>query len=103
MQRFLSGRIRSIGFALKGAWLLVTTEHAIMAQLVLCSLFVVLGFRLDISAQDWINQTLVMALVLGMESLNTAIEKLADFVHEDHHEKIGFIKDVAAGAVTFAV
>jgi len=33
--------------------------------------------------------------------LNTAVEKLADFVHPDHHKKIGFVKDVSAGAVMF--
>ncbi|MDB4098259.1 diacylglycerol kinase, partial [Flavobacteriaceae bacterium] len=28
--------------------------------------------------------------------------KIADFIHPDHNNKIGFIKDVAAGAVFFA-
>ena len=28
--------------------------------------------------------------------------KIADFVHEENHPKIGFIKDVSAGAVAFA-
>jgi len=41
-------------------------------------------------------------LVLGIESLNTAVEKVADFVHPEYHERIGFIKDIAAGAVMFA-
>ena len=43
-------------------------------------------------------QTLAIGLVLVAESLNTGIEKLADFVHPDYHEKIGFIKDVSAGS-----
>jgi diacylglycerol kinase (ATP) len=42
-----------------------------------------------------------MAMVLGVESLNTAVEKIADFIHPDYNTKIGFIKDIAAGAVTF--
>ena len=33
---------------------------------------------------------------------NTAVEKIADFIHPDYHERIGFIKDIAAGAVFFA-
>jgi len=36
------------------------------------------------------------------EGLNTAVEKIADFIHPDFNDKIGFIKDIAAGAVTFA-
>jgi len=41
-------------------------------------------------------------LVLAVEGLNTAVEKTADFIHPDYHKKIGFIKDISAGAVTFA-
>ena len=39
---------------------------------------------------------------LVAEALNTAIEKVADFIHPDYHEKIGFIKDIAAGGPAFA-
>jgi diacylglycerol kinase (ATP) len=34
--------------------------------------------------------------------LNSAIEKVADFIHPDYNKKIGLIKDIAAGAVFFA-
>jgi len=47
-------------------------------------------------------QTLAIGLVLSIEGLNTAVEKIADFIHPDYHESIGFIKDIAAGAVFFA-
>ena len=47
-------------------------------------------------------QTLALGLVLSVESLNTAAEKIADFIHPDYHKRIGFIKDIAAGAVFFA-
>lgn len=102
MKSFLSGRLRSMKFALKGAFLLITTEHSIMAQLATSCVVVGLGFYFDISKQDWINQTLVMAMVLSIESLNTAVEKIADFIHPEYNSKIGFIKDIAAGAVTFS-
>ena len=51
---------------------------------------------------EWILQLLSIGLVLSIEGLNTAVEKVADFIHPEYHEKIGDIKDVAAGAVTFA-
>ena len=47
-------------------------------------------------------QILAIGLVLAVEGLNTAVEKIADFIHPEFHEKIGFIKDIAAGAVFFA-
>ena len=42
---------------------------------------------------------MAIGLVLGIEGLNTAVEKIADFVQPEFDEKIGFIKDVSAGAV----
>ncbi|MFT6197739.1 MAG: diacylglycerol kinase (ATP) [Nonlabens sp.] len=36
---------------------------------------------------------------MGLEAMNTAAEAIADFIHPDFHEKIGRIKDIAAGAV----
>ena len=38
------------------------------------------------------------AMVLAVETLNTAIEMLCDHVHPGHDPRIGKIKDVAAGA-----
>ena len=42
---------------------------------------------------------LVCFAVLSAEMLNTAIEKICDFVHPDFSERIGLIKDISAGAV----
>jgi diacylglycerol kinase (ATP) len=47
-------------------------------------------------------QFFAIGLVLVAEALNTAVEKIADFIHPEYHEKIGFIKDIAAGASSFA-
>jgi len=99
---FIKGRLRSFKYAFRGSYLLLKTEHSIMAQVVIFSLLILIGFYVGISKQDWINQTLAMGLVLGIEGMNTAVEKLADFVHKEYHPKIGFIKDISAGAVTFA-
>ena len=102
MMLFIKGRLRSFKYAFKGSYLLLKTEHSIMAQALIFSIMIIIGFVVGISQQDWINQTLAMGLVLGIEGMNTAVEKLADFVHKENHPKIGFIKDISAGAVTFA-
>jgi diacylglycerol kinase (ATP) len=99
---FLKGRLRSIKFALKGMWLLLTTEDSIKAQFSLGVISIIIGFYFDISATEWMFQLIVIALVLVAESCNTAVEKMADFVHPEFHKKIGFIKDIAAGAPSFA-
>jgi diacylglycerol kinase (ATP) len=102
MSGFLIGRIKSIKYAVKGFFLLLTTENAIKSQVFFALIFTVLGIYFDISRVDWALQFLAIGLVLSVESLNTAVEKVCDFIHPDHHPKIGFIKDVASGAVTFA-
>lgn len=101
-QSFLVNRLKSVGFACKGALLLLKTESSIQIQFVLAILMTIAGFYFDISSTEWILQILVIGLVLSIEGLNTAIEEIADFIHPEHHTKIGFIKDVAAGAVFIA-
>ena len=100
---FLRGRIRSLKFAIKGMWLLMTTEDSIKAQLFFAVLATVFGFYFSISTTEWMIQFLIIGLILVAEALNTAVEKMADFVHPAYHKKIGFIKDIAAGASSFAV
>jgi len=100
---FIKGRIRSLRYAILGTYKLITTEHSIMVQFSVAILLSILGFFVGITKTEWIFQTLVVGLVLSVEGLNTAVEKIADFIHPDFHKKIGFIKDISAGAVTFAV
>ena len=99
---FFTGRLKSIGFAFKGAFKLITTEHSVMVQFTIALLLIIAGFVFEISREEWMMQILAFGLVLGIESLNTAVEKIADFIHPEFHNKIGFIKDIAAGAVLFA-
>ena len=101
-KRFVSGRIKSIGFAVKGAYKLITTEHSVMVQFSLMILMILAGFYFEISREEWMLQILAFGLVLAIEGLNTAVEKIADFIHPEFHNRIGFIKDIAAGAVLFA-
>src|SRR5690606_20576170 len=94
---FFTGRLKSIRYAVVGAVKLITTEHSVMVQSAIGLLMVIAGFYFEISATEWMLQTLAIGMVLCVEGLNTAIEKIADFIHPDYHEKIGFIKDIAAG------
>lgn len=98
----VSGRIKSISYAYQGAVKLITTEHSVMVQLFVGILLVIAGFYFGISREEWLIQTLATGMVLSVEGLNTAVEKMADFVHPNYHKAIGFIKDIAAGAVFFA-
>jgi diacylglycerol kinase (ATP) len=99
---FLVGRLKSIKYALRGTWILITTEDSVKVQMSCGVLVTILGFYFQISAVEWMMQTLVIGLILVAESANTAIEKIADFVNPQYHKQIEVIKDVAAGAPSFA-
>lgn len=98
-ESFIKNRIRSVGFALKGAFLLIKTEASIKVQVFIGMLMTALGFYFEISSLEWILQIFAIGMVMGIEGLNTAVEKTADFIQPEFDEKIGFIKDIAAGAV----
>lgn len=99
---FFTGRLKSVSFAFKGAVKLITTEHSIMVQFSIGILLTIAGFYFGITKTEWLFQTMAIGLVMSIEGLNTALEKIADFIHPNYDEKIGFIKDIAAGAVLFA-
>jgi len=101
-ESFLVNRIKSVGYAFKGAMLLLKTEASIKIQFVIAFIVTLAGFYFKISSTEWIIQLLSIGLVMSVEGINTAIEAIADFMHPEFHKKIGFIKDIAAGAVFIA-
>jgi diacylglycerol kinase (ATP) len=96
---FITNRLKGVNYAFKGALLLLKTEASIQIQMAIAIIMTIVGFYYNISSIEWIVQTLAIGLIMSVEGLNTAIEKLSDFIHPEHHSKIGFIKDIAAGAV----
>jgi len=98
-ESFIANRIKSVSFALRGALLLIRTEASIKVQFFIGLLMTAVGFYFEISRTEWIVQIFAIALVIGIEGLNTAVEKVADFIQPKFDPKIGFIKDISAGAV----
>lgn len=60
------------------------------------------GFTFQIVATEWVAILLCIALVIGLEMLNSALEKLSDLVEPNYHPTIKVIKDVSAAAVVLA-
>jgi diacylglycerol kinase (ATP) len=99
---FLVSRIKSVGYAFKGALFLLKTEPSIKVQFGIGIILTIAGFYYNITTTEWLVQFLAIGLVISTEGVNTAIEELANFIHPEHHKKIGIIKDIAAGAVFIA-
>ena len=68
-------------------------------MLVIAGAVLVLAAVLDVSAGTWAILLLCIAVVLGAELLNSALETLADRVEPERDPAIRDTKDIAAAAV----
>lgn len=62
----------------------------------------ILGAWVRVSAREWATLILVMVLVMALELVNTAVEKILDSVHPRLRATVGLAKDILAGAVLLA-
>lgn len=63
---------------------------------------VILGVILKISPSEWFDIILIIAFVLILELINTALESIVDIASPEIQEKARIAKDVSAGAVLVA-
>jgi diacylglycerol kinase len=99
----LPGIIRSFRNAFHGFQVLLDREYNLYFDVAAGIIVTFIGFFANLSAYEWIAQTIVIGLVIFAELTNTAIEKTMDLVHPEFSLKVKDIKDMAAGSVLFAV
>jgi diacylglycerol kinase (ATP) len=79
------------------------SEQAIREELVALALAVPLAWVIGVTIMRSFQLVAAVALVLVVELLNTAIEKLADRLTTDHDPRIGQVKDMGSAAVGVAL
>lgn len=79
------------------------SEQAIREELVILLVAIPLAFFIGTTTARAIELIVVLLLLLTVELLNTAIEKLADRLTTDHDEQIGRVKDMGSAAVLVAL
>ena len=98
--RINPGRLlNSFGYAVKGLKIVLRSQQNIWIHLTIACIVVVSGFSAKLSATEWCIIVLAIFLVLAMETVNSAIEKLVDFISPGFHEQAGMVKDISAAAV----
>ncbi len=95
MKRLYSATANSLRGLLDG----VRTEPAVRQEAVLLAVGLVAGVVIAPSAAWYVAMIGAMLVVLAVEFLNTAVEKLADHVTREQHADIGRIKDFGSAAV----
>lgn len=96
---YLAKRLKGIGYALKGMRTLLSTQAHARLHLVATLLVVGAGLYVRLRRWEWVAILLCIGMVWLAESLNTALEFLADELSLEHRDRIGKAKDVAAGGV----
>lgn len=92
----------SVRHAFNGIRYAVASERNLKIQLAVLALAMAAAFALNIPGFEILVILGISALVLSLELVNTAIERLADRVTPEHDAQIRVVKDVAAGAVLLA-
>jgi diacylglycerol kinase len=93
--------IKSFTAAIRGFILAVKTERNVKIHVVLSIGVLYLSRWLQLIRFEMAIIWLCIAMVIGAELLNTAIEKLCDKVEPKQNDAIKNVKDIAAGAVLF--
>jgi diacylglycerol kinase (ATP) len=81
----------------------VRSEQAVREEVVALLLAIPLGWLVGATTMRRVELVAAVALVLVIELLNTAIEKLADRLTTDHDLQIGRVKDMGSAAVGVAL
>lgn len=95
-------RAASFRYAAQGLADLIRTQPNARIHLGLALVALVAGAYLGVSPLEWVAIVVCIAVVLGFEALNTALEYLTDLVSPGHHPLAGKAKDAAAAAVLLA-
>lgn len=77
----------------------MTEEHNARIHLVAAICAVIASIVFEISAFEWIAVIVAIGLVFALELMNSAIERIADFIAPEKNEKIKKIKDLSAAGV----
>jgi len=94
--------LRSFVFAVRGLIVAFRHERNLKVQLAVAFITVVAGFYYSITTAEWVAVLALIALVLCLELVNSAIENVVNLITTEQHPLAGKIKDIAAGAVLLA-
>lgn len=100
---FLTQSRSALRNSLQGLTVAARSERAVRQELVVLAVALPAAFLIADQIYDWIALIGSLTLVLIVELLNTAIEKLCDHLHPGRHPAIGTVKDFGSAAVFCAL
>ena len=93
---------QSLAFALSGLRRAFRSQPNLRIHTVIAAFAVIVALALRISRAEWAVVVTLIALVISLELLNTAIEAVVDLASPDCHPLAKLAKDTAAAAILLA-
>ncbi|THU37302.1 diacylglycerol kinase family protein [Niastella caeni] len=92
-------RIKSFRFAMEGIGSFFQREHNAWLHFMATIAVITLTALVGVTKNELLALVFAIGFVWVAEMFNTCIERVMDFVSDQRHAEIKFIKDLAAGAV----
>ncbi|MCC6372729.1 MAG: diacylglycerol kinase family protein [Bacteroidia bacterium] len=99
---FLSNRAKAFAHAFSGLWQAFKHETHLKIHVLAAIVAVSAGFYFSVTHYEWLALCLCMALVISLELINSAVERLCNKLVPQQNQHVKYIKDVAAAAVLVA-
>ncbi len=94
--------LKSFIFAFNGLKTAILKGRNFRIQISFGIMAILLGIIFKISSFEWLSLTIIIASVLILELINTAIEEIVNMVSPEIQERARIAKDVSAAAVFVA-
>jgi undecaprenol kinase len=91
--------IKSFTYAFQGIKLVVKDEQNMRIHLITSVVVFSLAYLLEIPKQEIIILLILVGIILSLEAMNTAIERVVDLATTEYHPLAKQAKDAAAAAV----
>ncbi len=91
--------IKSFRYAIKGLVKTFREEQNLKIQTFFAAMAIIIGIAVGLPAERWMVLLLVIALVLLMEIVNSALERVSDVLKPRINSYVKEIKDIMAAAV----
>ena len=98
----IRARVKSFRYALEGIAAFFQSEHNAWLHFMATVAVITLASLVGVTKNELLALVFAIGFVWVAEMFNTCIERVMDFVSDQRHKEIKFIKDLAAGAVLTA-
>ena len=99
MKSYLKKLINKFKYAFNGLIEGLLHDSSIQIQYFIAACVIIFCLFLPLSKIEWSIILLIIALVIALEYLNSALELICDFISEQYHPLIKKIKDYGSGVV----